>query len=305
MEKELVFGHKNPDTDAIGAAIAAADYFKHQGIDTEAVILGEPNEETKFALNYFNLDVPRIIEKADTEKVILVDHNEAEQSVSNIEDLTVTHVIDHHKINFKTDLPLFYHAEPVGCTSTMLYRFYEKDQVEIPKSIAGIMLSAIISDTLLLKSPTTTDKDRRSLEKLAAIAGVDDYEKYGMEMLKAGTNLSGRTNHDIIDGDAKSFEMGGKKFKIGQVNTVDVDEVIHLPGLKDDVKKELEKEGFDDILLVITNILDSNSKGIFFGSDSSAVEKAFNAKLKNQIIDLPGVVSRKKQIVPNLTKEME
>lgn len=305
MNKELVFGHSNPDTDAIGAAIAAADYFNHKGIETEAVALGEPNEETKYALNYFKLDSPRIIEKSDTKEVILVDHNEFGQSVSNVSELIVTHVIDHHKIDFKTDVPLFYHAEPVGCTSTIIYNLYEKDSIEIPKSIAGVMLSAIISDTLLLKSPTTTDKDRQAVVALAKIAEVDDYQKYGMDLLKAGTDLSNRSNKDIISGDAKSFEMNGKNVRIGQVNTVDVNEVINRPGLKEDVQEEMEQNGYDDILLVITNIIDSNSKGIFFGPDGEAVERAFGAKLDNQIIDLPGVVSRKKQIVPNLTKEME
>ncbi|BDR58584.1 manganese-dependent inorganic pyrophosphatase [Xylocopilactobacillus apicola] len=305
MDKEIVFGHTNPDTDAVGAAMAAADYFKHQNVETEAVALGKPNEETKFALDYFHLTMPRVIEKADTEKVILVDHNEANQSVANFNDLTITHVVDHHKIDLKTDAPLFYHAEPVGCTSTILFDFYQKDQIEIPKGIAGMMLSAIISDTLLLKSPTTTDQDRKAVEQLAKIADVEDYQAYGMELLKAGTNLANRTNHDIIEGDAKSFEMNGKKVRIGQVNTVDIDEVLNRPGLKEDIEQELKTQGYDDILLVVTNILDSNSKGIFYGVDQIAVEKAFDGPVNDHIIDLPGVVSRKKQIVPNLTKEME
>lgn len=305
MNKQLVFGHANPDTDAIGTAIAAAEYFRRQGIETEAVALGNPNDETRFALDYFHLKCPRVINKADTEEVILVDHNEAKQSVSNFNEIRVTHVIDHHKINFQTTDPIYYYAKPVGCTSTILFELYQNAHLEIPSPIAGIMLSAIISDTLLLKSPTTTDEDRQAVEALAKIAEVSDYKKYGLTMLKAGTNVDKHSDHEIIDGDAKSFEMNGKKVRIGQVNTVDVNDVLSRSSLKDNVKKEMIDKGYDDILLVVTNIIDSNSKGIFYGQDESAVEKAFNAKLIDHVIDLPGIVSRKKQIVPNLTKGME
>lgn len=305
MNKQLVFGHANPDTDAIGSAIAAADYFQRQGLKTEPVALGKPNDETSFALNYFKLDFPRVIEKADTSEVILVDHNEAKQSVSNINEVKVTHVIDHHKINFQTTEPLYYYAKPVGCTSTILDELYQNAQMEIPQPIAGIMLSAIISDTLLLKSPTTTAADRQAVVALAKQAGITDYQEYGLTMLKAGTNIAKHSDHEIIDGDAKSFEMNGKKVRIGQVNTVDVNDVLSRPTLKDNVKKEMLSQGFDNILLVVTNIIDSNSKGIFYGKDEAAVERAFNAKLIDHVIDLPGIVSRKKQIVPNLTKGME
>ena len=156
--KELVFGHKNPDTDAIVAAKAYSYLQNKLGADTEAVALGTPNEETKFVLDYFKEEYPRVITTAknEVEAVMLVDHNEAQQSVDDIKELTVTHVVDHHRIaNFETAAPLYYHAEPLGCSSTVIYKEFKANNVEVPAKLAGLMLSAIISDTLLLKSPTT------------------------------------------------------------------------------------------------------------------------------------------------------
>ena len=228
MSKELVFGHQSPDTDAIVAAKAYSYLQNKLGYDTEAVALGEPNEETQFVLNYFDEPTPRVITKASDEvdSVMLVDHNEHQQSVSDIGDVTVTHVVDHHRIaNFSTSSPLFYRAEPVGCTSTILMKMFDEYKIEIPAQLAGLMLSAIISDTLLLKSPTTTDDDKAAVIALAEIADVD-YKTYGLEELKAGTNLSSKSEAELIEQDAKSFEMGGKNIRIDQINTVDLDEVF-------------------------------------------------------------------------------
>ncbi|MDN6899773.1 manganese-dependent inorganic pyrophosphatase [Oenococcus sicerae] len=302
MAKELVFGHQNPDTDAIAAAIAASYYLNEKGMDTEAVALGKPNDETNFALNYFGVDALRVITKADTKEVVLVDHNETAQSVANIDDVTVTHVFDHHKIDFKTSAPLFYHAEALGSTSTILYEFFKKDGIEIPTKIAGLMLSALISDTLLLKSPTTTDVDRDVIGKLAKITGVDDVNDFGLDLLKAGTDLSKKTEKELIDGDAKTFKLAGKTFRIGQVNTVDIPSVLaRKDALKVAIEAENASEGFNGFLFVITDILNSNSKALYFGEDSSKVAAAFQKELVDNLIDLPGVVSRKKQVVPPLT----
>lgn len=306
MAKELVFGHQNPDTDAIAAAIAASYYLNKKGMDTEAVALGKPNDETKFALDYFEVQAPRVIEKADTKEVVLVDHNEAAQSVSNIADLTVTHVFDHHKIDFKTSAPLFYHAEALGSTSTILFTFFERDGIEIPKPIAGMMLSALISDTLLLKSPTTTDVDRNVIGKLAARAGVSDIDDFGIHLLKAGTNLSKKTDKELIDGDAKSFELAGKTLRIGQVNTVDIPEVLtRKDGIKKEIEAEIASDGYNGFLFVITDILNSNSKALYYGSDEDKIAAAFGQTLTANSLDLPGVVSRKKQVVPPITEQFK
>ena len=176
MEKILVFGHKNPDTDAICSSLVMADLqTKIRGEEVISCRLGNLNEETKYALNYFKVKEPKLIEKVDEgQRVILVDHNEFTQSVEGIEKAKIEAVVDHHRINnFQTSEPLFYYAQPVGCTSTILFELYHTNNIEIEPKIAGLMLSAIISDTLLLKSPTTTDHDKKALEELEKIVGIE------------------------------------------------------------------------------------------------------------------------------------
>ncbi|GHP12823.1 putative manganese-dependent inorganic pyrophosphatase [Lentilactobacillus fungorum] len=308
MSKELVFGHQSPDTDAIVAA-KAYSYLQNQlGYDTEAVALGEPNAETAFVLNYFDEPTPRIIKTAkdEVDSVMLVDHNEFQQSVSDIKDLTITHVVDHHRIsNFRTDQPLYYRAEPVGCCSTILTEMFDENKIDIPVQLAGLMLSAIISDTLLLKSPTTTDKDRIAVKTLAEIADID-YEKYGIEMLKAGTNVAAKSDQELIDSDAKSFTMGGKNVRIDQINVVDFEDIDKR---QDDIKNamatEAQDKNYDLFLVLVTNVLNSDSRLIVVGDPVEAVEKAFNNKLsQDATMSLPGVVSRKKQVVPPLNEAL-
>jgi manganese-dependent inorganic pyrophosphatase len=304
MSKELVFGHQNPDTDAIVAAKAFSYLQNNLGYDTEAVALGNPNPETNFVLNYFDEPTPRVIKTASNEvdSVMLVDHNEFQQSVSDIKDVTITHVVDHHRIsNFQTEQPLFYRAEPLGCCSTVIVKMFDENKIEIPAQLAGLMLSAIISDTLLLKSPTTTDQDKIAVKTLAEIADID-YEKYGIEMLKAGTNVAAKSDQELIDSDAKSFTMGGKSVRIDQINVVDFEDIDNR---KDDIKNAMTKEAadknYDLFLVLVTNVLNSDSKLLAVGEPLDAVEKAFNAKFANDTMPLPGVVSRKKQVVPPLT----
>ena len=305
MNKQLVFGHSNPDTDAIVVAKAFAYLQNQLGVaDAEAVALGNPNPETAFVLAHFDEATPRVIETAanEVDSVMLVDHNESQQSVSDLDQVTVTAVVDHHRIaNFETSQPLFYRAEPVGCTSTILTKLFHENNVEIPAKLAGLMLSAIVSDTLLLKSPTTTDDDRKALEELAKIANID-VETYGLEMLKAGTDLSSKSELELVDGDAKSFDMGGKTIRIGQVNTVDLDDVFSREAaLVKTMEEENQKNGYDMFLLLATNILSSDSRLLVVGEPKDIVEKAFNTELSDHnTADLPGVVSRKKQVVPPL-----
>lgn len=308
MSKILVFGHQNPDTDAIGAAIAFANLQKELGKDAEAVALGEPNEETAFALNHFGLTAPRVVETVanEVEQVMLVDHNEFQQSAADIEKVEILAVVDHHRIaNFQTANPLYYRAEPVGCTSTIILKLYKENSVEVPKNIAGMMLSAIVSDTLLFKSPTCTQEDVQAAKELAEIAGVD-LEGYGLEMLKAGTNLGTKSASDLIDLDAKSFPMGGSNLRIAQVNTVDLAEVFARQAELESAMQEANTaNGYDLFVLVVTNILDSDSEILIVGEPKENVEKAFNVTLDNNRALLKGVVSRKKQVVPQLTAAFE
>lgn len=304
MSKILVFGHQNPDTDAIGAAIAFAHLQNQLGKDTEAVALGEPSEETQYALDYFKLAAPRVVASAKGEatQVMLVDHNEFQQSISDIADVEILSVVDHHRIaNFETANPLYYRAEPVGCTSTIVLKMYKENQVAIPKEIAGIMLSAIISDTLLFKSPTCTPEDVAAAKELAELAEVE-LEAYGLDMLKAGTNLSDKTAAVLLNLDAKSFPMGEANVRIAQINTVDLNEVMdRQTELEEAMTDEMAKNGYDLFVLVVTNILDSDSELLVAGNAIDKVEEAFQTKLTNNRALLKGVVSRKKQVVPQLT----
>lgn len=304
MEKVLIFGHKNPDTDTICSAIAYADLKVKLGMDAEPVRLGEVSAETQFALDYFKAEAPRLVTTVANEVngVILVDHNERQQSVEDIDAVRVLEVIDHHRIaNFETSDPLYYRAEPVGCTATILNKLYKENGVQIEKNIAGLMLSAIISDSLLFKSPTCTDEDVKAARELADIAGVDA-EVYGLDMLKAGANLSDKSVNELISLDAKEFTMGNYKVEIAQVNAVDTNDVLARQAeLEEALSNVINEKNLDLFLLVVTDILNSDSVALALGNRTNAVEQAYKVTLTNNTALLKGVVSRKKQIVPVLT----
>lgn len=295
MEKILIFGHQNPDTDTICSAIAYADLKNKLGFNAEPVRLGQVNGETQYALDYFKQESPRLVETAANEVngVILVDHNERQQSIKDIEDVQVLEVIDHHRIaNFETAEPLYYRAEPVGCTATILNKMYKENNVKIEKEIAGLMLSAIISDSLLFKSPTCTEQDIAAAKELAEIAGVDA-EEYGLNMLKAGADLSKKTVEELISLDAKEFTLGSKKVEIAQVNTVDIEDVKkRQPELEAALSKVIAEKNLDLFLLVITDILENDSLALAIGDQASKVEKAFNVTLENNtaLLDRKSVV---------------
>ena len=307
MANTYIFGHKNPDTDAISSAIIMADFEQlTENAGAKAYRLGEVGAETQYALDHFKVDAPELLEdNLDGQDVILVDHNEFQQSADTIADATIKHVVDHHRIaNFETASPLYYRAEPVGCTATILYKMYKERGFEIKPEIAGLMISAIISDSLLFKSPTCTDEDVNAAKALKYIADVD-LDAYGLDMLKAGASTTDKSADVLLDMDAKSFTMGDYVTRIAQVNTVDIDEVL-------DRKEELEKsmlessaeEKYDLFVLVVTDIINSDSKILVVGAEKDKVGEAFNVKLEDDMAFLTGVVSRKKQVVPQITEAL-
>lgn len=306
-EKVLIFGHKNPDTDSICSSIVKAIIEeKRDGRKYKAVRLGNVNKETQYVLDYLGIEVPELIEKVEEgQEVILVDHNEFNQSVEGIEKVKILEVVDHHRIaNFETSEPLYYTARPYGCTSTILYEEFKKLGHKINKKEAVLMLSAIISDTLLLKSPTTTEYDKKALEELGKIAEIDVNE-YGLEMLKAGTDLGDFSAEELVNLDAKNLDKEGTKYVIAQVNTVDIQDVLkRQEELEGAMKAEIEKKGLSLFVLAITDILNSNSEIIALGQKAEAVEKAFDVKLENNCAFLEGVVSRKKQLLPNIERNI-
>ncbi|ASI34904.1 MULTISPECIES: manganese-dependent inorganic pyrophosphatase [Exiguobacterium] len=304
MEKVLIFGHKNPDTDTITSAIAYAELKKALGVNAEAIRLGEINDETQFALDQFKIAAPRLVTAvaAEASHVILVDHNERQQSADDIADVTVTEVIDHHRIaNFETSDPIYYRAEPVGCTATILNKLYKEHGVAIKPEIAGLMLSAIVSDSLLFKSPTCTEEDIVAARELAEIAGVDA-NVYGLNMLKAGADLSKKSITELISLDAKEFSMGAHKVEIAQVNTVDTAEVLlRQAELEEQINTIILEKELDLFVFLVTDILTNNSVALVLGQQAPLVEQAYGIEATNHLVYLEGVVSRKKQVVPILT----
>ena len=306
MENIIVFGHKNPDTDTIMSAISMANLESKKGNTAKACRLGSINKETKYALEYFKQEEPELIEGVEEgQQVVLVDHNEFGQSADGIENAKILRVVDHHKIgDFKTSEPLYYTAMPVGCTATIIFGMYEQENIEIEPKIAGLMLSAIISDTLLFKSPTCTKLDVTVGNRLAEIANVD-LNEYGLEMLKAGTDLSDFSPAELINIDSKPFTTNGVKYQVAQVNTASIEEVLNNKTEIENAMEEFITNNSQDLfVLLITDILENNSQIIVAGNRKDIAEKAFGVKLEENMAFLPGVVSRKKQVVPAIDKNI-
>lgn len=252
-----------------------------------------------YVLNYLNIEAPRLIsEVCEGQPVVLVDHNEFSQSADGIEKAKIETVVDHHRIaNFQTSEPLYYRAEPVGCTATILYKKFKEENMEIERKEAILMLSAIISDTLLFKSPTCTNEDKKACEELAKIASID-INTYGLDMLKAGTDLSDFTPEELINIDSKEFSKENYKFQVAQVNTACIDDVLQN---KEEIEKAMtnfmNSNDCKLFIFLITDIINSNSQAIALG-DVSVFEKAFNKTVENNMAFLESVVSRKKQVAP-------
>lgn len=307
MSKILIFGHKNPDTDSITSSLVLADLLTKLGYEVQACRLGNINKETQFALEHFSIQEPVLLEEINAEdcNVILVDHNEFSQSVTGIENACIKMVVDHHRIaNFQTTDPLYYIAEPLGCTATILYGLYKKCEVEIEEEIAGLMLSAIISDTLLFKSPTCTKKDILIAKELATIAEIH-IDSYGLDMLKAGTNLSGFTQEQLIQMDCKEFVDKDFKFQIAVVNTACIDDVlINKAEIEEAIQQVISTNHLNLFVFLITDIINSNSQAIVLGKNTAIFEKSYHLALKDNMSFLEGVVSRKKQVAPIILKNI-
>ena len=304
MSQVFVIGHKSPDTDAITAALSYA-YLKRQlGMDAAARRCGDVNKETRFALDYFHVEAPEYIDHVEPgQKLILVDHNESKQRVDGGSAAEIVEVVDHHRLgDLETANPIFMLFRPVGCVNTIIYGLYKCNGIAIPKDIAGMMLSAIISDTVLFRSPTTTEKDKKAVEELAAIAGVD-YEAYGMEMLKAGADISDYPAEKLAQNDTKEFEAGDKIFTCGQISVMDL---APINAKKEAILAELDKikaaKGYAGSFLMVTNILTENTDLWYTTGDGHYAEDAFGKKAEDGKVFLPGVMSRKKQVAPFLLK---
>ncbi len=305
MENVFIFGHKKPDTDSICSAIALMELKKQQGLENYvAKRLGDLSNETSFILERFNVAEPELLEKIEVEKqkVILVDHNERKQSAEGIEKAQIIQIVDHHRFSdLHTEEPLFIRSEPVGCTSTIIFKMFKESGLVPSKSIAGLMLSAIISDTLLFNSPTCTSDDRLAGEELAKITGVDVLV-YGKEMLEKGASVKGMTPAEIIVVDNKHFDMKeNQTVAIAQVNTVDVNEILNMKTeMLEAMNNYCSENGVKSMILMITDIIKNGSQLLVCGTGNEKIKEAFNIAIDSDTVFLDGVVSRKKQIVPKL-----
>ncbi|MCO8244185.1 MULTISPECIES: manganese-dependent inorganic pyrophosphatase [unclassified Haladaptatus] len=300
-ESTYVIGHQQPDTDTICSALAYAGLKQAQGTDAIAARAGELNPETQFVLERWNVESPTLLEDADGEQLILVDHNEYSQTVSGARDAEVVEVVDHHRIgDVKTSGPIFFRTEPVGSTATILTELYDEADVEIDSQTAGLLLSGLLSDTVVLRSPTTTERDRVVADRLADIAGVD-YEEYGKELLQRKSQLGEKSPREMVVGDFKEFEFGSELVGIGQVETVEPDVVLEqreeVLAAMDDVTEEREYTVF---LLLVTDLLEEDSTALVAGDGVDTVEAGLDATFSDREAFLPGVMSRKKQVVPPL-----
>lgn len=296
-------GHKNPDTDSVISAIAAADIYCRRGREVVAGAQGVPAPETMFAIEKFGLSVPALVTDVRDCTLYLVDFSDLGQAPANMSTAAVAGIVDHHKLgDVTTSAPLEAWIWPVGCTATVLKNMYDFYHIEIPRNIAGGMLCAILSDTVMFKSPTCTEQDRNALEELATISGVDDPIALGMEMFRVKSSIEGTAVQELVSRDYKDFNMNGKKIGIGQLELIDIS---MLDEIKKDIYEEIAKlktEGRHSVLFLLTDIMKEGSELLVVSDDPALVEEAFSVKLNGNSAWLPGVMSRKKQVVPNVEK---
>jgi len=261
------------------------------------------NPESTTVLKRFGLAAPETMMDAAGQKVALVDFSDIGQAPANIGSAEVVAVVDHHKIgDITTNQPIFFRAEPVGCTGTVLNKMFKDAGVAIPKNIAGGMLSAILSDTVNFKSPTCTPDDKAAVAELKVVAGVDDTDSLFMEMLRAKSSIDGVPMKDLVFRDYKDFDMNGKKVGIGQLELAAIDQVA---GIRAELLKALEdvkKEGRHSVMFMLTDVVKEGTELIVLSDEPAVIEGAFGGKIANGTMWVAGMMSRKKQTVPPLQK---
>jgi manganese-dependent inorganic pyrophosphatase len=299
-----VTGHSNPDTDSVTAAIAYAELLKAGGEDAIPTMQGEMNPETITVLDRFGFSPLEIMTDATDKTIALVDHSDLNQAPDNLSADSVVAIVDHHKIgDVTTNNPIFCCVKPVGCTGTILKQLYDIQGVAVDPKVAGLMLSAILSDTVNFKSPTCTDEDKKAVAELKEIAGVTDTEELFMEMLKAKSTVAGVPARDLLNRDYKDFDMNGNKVGCGQLELATQDQVADIrDDLYNAMKEQKAEGGHHTILLMLTDVVKEGTQLVVLSDDPSIVEGAFDTKLDGNSMWIPGMMSRKKQTVPNMQK---
>jgi len=305
MSKIVILGHTNPDTDSIASAVIAQDFFAKEfaGDTVEAYRAGEANNETKFVFKSFGIELPKMLKKVSgKEKIILVDFNEMSQALTGLDFSQVVKIVDHHKISMTTEAPISCRAEVVGSTASLLAKMYLEAGKKISSKIAKLMVAGILSDTLNLTSPTTTNWDRKIVKELNKTAKLD-LKKFVAELFAAKSSLEGISLETLINQDYKAFEIGKYKVGVGTWETTNPESVnSKKEKILEMLRSKKEKDGLDYMLFMVVDILKQNC--IMYSIDikeSEFIEKVFKSKVSSNEAFLKGVVSRKKQIVPQIT----
>ncbi len=297
----IILGHKNPDTDSIISAIVCADLYAKRGLDVVPAAQGAPAPETAFVLERFGLKAPEVVDSVAGRDVYLVDYSDLAQAPADFKDAVLKGIVDHHKLGDVTSsAPVECVIMPVGCTNTILKGMYDFFGFEIPANLAGAMLCAILSDTVIFKSPTTTEADRKAAAELARIAGVEDVNALGMELFTAKSAVKGATPKSLICRDFKDFNMSGSKVGVGQLELVDLSIIeAEIPALLEELGR-MKSEGRHTAMLLLTDIMKEGSLLLMASDEPERIAKAFGKELAAEPLWLDGVLSRKKQVVPNL-----
>ncbi|ANW95007.1 inorganic pyrophosphatase [Wenyingzhuangia fucanilytica] len=300
-----IFGHRSPDTDATASAIVWAWYLNQQGVEAKPYVLGTPNTEALFVLKHWGFEVPELLTSVSkNDEVIIVDTNNPEELFENINETKIHQIIDHHKLvgGIQTAEPIDITIKPLASTASVMYLILGSEEVEdLPNEIAGLMLSCIISDTLEFRSPTTTEDDKMMAEHLAFKLGLDINE-YATKMFEAKSDISAFSDEELIKMDSKKYEASGNKYRVSVLETTSPNIVLER---KDTILLAMEaikvKEELDEVLLFVVDILKEEST-LFVPNDvvKQVAESKFNATVTSDLVVLPGVVSRKKQIIPVL-----
>ncbi|MCK4635310.1 MAG: manganese-dependent inorganic pyrophosphatase [Candidatus Moranbacteria bacterium] len=297
-----IIGHRNPDTDTICSAMGYQNFLQNKNIESKAFALGDLNNETKFILDYFDMELPdQISEFPQGTEIILMDHNEEGQSIENINDLDIVEIIDHHKIKLQTDKPIRIHIEPLGSSCSIVAKKFFAKGFEMSQGIAGILLAGIISDTLYFRSPTTTEKDKELVEKLNEIVGIEDLEEFSMKMFDAKSDVSEISTEDLVRLDYKVFDFGGENYGIGVMETTNKDFGLER---KDEILENLKKvkkmDNLKGAFLSVIDILKKESYTICSGDEEVELFKKMfdNVEDRDGVLFVDNIVSRKKEIIP-------
>ena len=295
-------GHIIPDSDSVCSAISLAYLLNKIGRAATPARQGELNPETKFILDKFGFEAPVLKTSFAGDELFITDYSDIAQAPQDLDKTTVVGIVDHHKLgDITTSAPLECWIRPVGCTNTIVKEMYDYHKVEIPANIAAIMMCAILSDTVIFKSPTCTALDIQVVKELSKICGIEDFGALGMEMFKVKSEVEGTPVRDLVMRDYKNFDMHGSKVGVGQLEVVDGSVFDKIKDdLMKDIKKVKDEQNLHTIALLLTDIMKEGSEVLVVSNDTSIFEKAFNCKLEDGKVWLDGCLSRKKQIIPFL-----